>query len=101
MKFFTHAQLKRAAQIAHERDYNRQLDLDAVDALDTHDLFPITFEMPHEHRHGEPVPLHIRCLVVVDGEGSTALIDTDLDLWRSLGEHEVPNPTHIAVPSNN
>jgi len=101
VKFFTHAQLKQAAQIARERDYNRQLDLAAIDTLDTHDVFPITFEMPHEHRHGERVPVHVRCLVVIDTDGRTALIDTDLDLYRSLGEHEVPDPRRIAAPSSN
>ena len=100
LKFFTHPQLKRAAQIAFERDYNRQLDLDAVDQLTGHN-FPVTYTLLHEHEHGKPVAPHMRCNVILDGEGNSAFIDTDMDLYNSLDEFEAPDPTRVATPSAN
>jgi hypothetical protein len=99
-KYFTKAQLKRAAQIAFERDYNRQLDLDVVDQLQGRN-FPISFALPHEHAKGQSVPLHMRCLVILDAEGGQGFLDTDMDLYTSLSEWEVPDPRRIATPSAN
>ncbi|HEY1295425.1 MAG TPA: hypothetical protein VGJ60_20295 [Chloroflexota bacterium] len=101
LKFFTHAQLKRAAHIAFERDYNRQLDLDFVDSLEAGTVFPITFTLPHEHSHGQRVPTHMRCNVIFDGEGNSGFIDTDMDLFNSLGEWDAPDPRGAAAPSLN
>jgi len=100
LKYFTHAQLKRAAQIAFERDYNRQLDLDVVDQLRGRN-FPITFTLPHEHRAGQPVPLHMRCCVILDAEGTQGWVDCDLDLYRQLGTYETADPRQITTPSAN
>jgi len=101
LKFFTHAQLKRAAQLAFERDYNRQLDLDQVDGLRHDGRFPITFTLPHEHANGESVPLHMRCLAILDSEGTQGWIDTDMGIYNSLDEFDAPDPRRIATPSAN
>ena len=100
LKYFTKAQLKRAAQIAFERDYNRQLDLDFVDGLPNKD-FPVTFTLPHEHANGKPVPMHMRCNIIFDAEGNTGFLDTDMDIYNSLGSFDAPDPTRIAAPSRN
>jgi len=100
LKFFTKAQLVRATQIAFERDYNRQLDLDVVEQLQGN-YFPITFTLPHEHEHGKPVPMHMRCIVIIDAQGNSVQIDTDMDLYNSLSEFEAPDPTRVHTPSLN
>jgi len=101
LKFFTYEQLVKATRIAIERDYNRQFDLDQIEDLPRDGRFPITFEMPHEHRAGEPVPMHMRCAVTLDSSGGGGFLDTDLELWNSLGTVEVPNPKAIGTPSRN
>jgi hypothetical protein len=101
LKYFTHAQLKRAAQLAFERDYNRQLPLDVVDELPTRGHFPITFELPHKHEHGKPVPMHMRCCVVLDAEGRQGWVDCDMDLYRSLDTYEASDPRRVSTPSPN
>src|SRR4029077_12051665 len=46
MKYFTKALLQEAARTAEQWDFNRQLDLDAINALP--DLrFPVSSAMPH------------------------------------------------------
>jgi len=90
-----------ATRIAIERDYNRQFDLDVIEDLPRDGRFPITFELPHEHRQGEPVPMHMRCQVILDSSGGGGFLDTDMDLWKSLDSLELPDPRRIETPSRN
>ena len=72
-----------------------------IDGLPHNGSFPITFTLPHEHEHGVLVPLHMRCQVILDAQGTSALIDTDMDLYNSLEEFEAPDPRRIQQPSRN
>jgi hypothetical protein len=101
LKFFTWPQLHEAAHLAVERGYNRQLDLAQVDGLRHDGRFPITFTLPHEHANGQPVPMHMRCLAILDSEGGQGWIDTDMGIYNSLDEFDAPDPRRIATPSAN
>ena len=46
--------------------------------------FPVVFTMLHEHAEGKLVEPHVRCEIVLDQTGQTALIDVDIDLFNSL-----------------
>lgn len=86
-KFFTLEQLALANNLAHERNYNRQLDDDFLHSISSDCFYPVTFFMIHEHAQGEPVDAHIRC--IVDFGGVSGAIDCDMELFNSLDTVEV------------
>lgn len=86
MKYFTQAELIVACIIAERRGYNRQLETDKIwsDTKPT-DRFPVMFAMIHEHAKGLPVDPHMRCVVNVNGE--SVQIDTDMEIYDLLNDN--------------
>ena len=87
-RVMTKAQLRQANEWAIKIGYNRAFKPEPLqkflDEADDDIRFPIIFSMPHEHAGGEPVPQHMRCKVILDGEGASGLIDIDADLYNAL-----------------
>ncbi len=92
-KYFTKPLLQEAARNAEKWNFNRQLDLDAVNRLSDNGKFPVTMTLPHHHRHGEPAEPHMRAMVVMDAQGVIAVVDMPLDFWDRLPETTVQCPT--------
>lgn len=89
-KYFDKTALVIAAKIAEARGYNRQLDVKALEAgLDDNQGYPVSFSMLHEHAAGERVDPHVRCMIVVNEDGDTVMLDTDLGLFNGLPVYEV------------
>jgi hypothetical protein len=84
----TKTQLIDANNWAIEIGYNRALDPEPLqnylDGLGKEVKFPIVLSLPHHHAAGKEVEEHVRCKIVLDGEGSNAMIDIDFDLFNSL-----------------
>jgi hypothetical protein len=84
----TKEQLVSANNWAIEVGYNRALEpkplQQHLDELPEDIKFPIVFDMPHSHAAGVEVEEHVRCQIVLDGNGSRAFIDMDLDLYNGL-----------------
>jgi hypothetical protein len=96
----TKNQLKEANAWAIEMGYNRAIEpkplQEYLDTMDDSAQFPITFHMLHEHAGGVKVEEHVRCMVVLNGEGSRAMIDIDLDFFNRLNTIEVPETMAIS-----
>jgi hypothetical protein len=97
-KYFTQAQLIRAAKIAEERGYNRQISITMLKRHTSRTtLFPVSFSMLHEHAGGALVDPHVRCIVCIN-ERVTMLLDCDLELFNSLDsvdlQQEVQQSAH-------
>jgi hypothetical protein len=88
VKYFTKALLQEAARNADKWDYNRQLDLDAINTLPDA-RFPVSLNLLHFHRHGEPAEAHMRTMVVMDAHGGIAFVDMPLEFWDALPEARV------------
>lgn len=86
-KYFTMQNLRIANELAKKRNYNRQLN-DNIYLLPLDTIFPITFNMLHEHACGVKVDPHVRCMIGVP-EGA-AFIDCDIELFNLLPVVEVP-----------
>ena len=93
IKYFTKPLLQEAAQNAEKWDFNRQLDLDAINALPDA-RFPVSFTLLHHHRHGEPAEEHMRAMVVLNDKGGFAIVDMPLEFFAKL-----PVPT-VRVPKS-
>lgn len=85
IKYFTKALLLEAARKARKWDYNRQLNLEAINALPDA-RFPVSFTLLHHHRHGEPAETHVRARVVMDNKGGFAFVDMPLEFFDRLPE---------------
>ena len=85
---FTKQQLREANNWAISMNYNRALEPEPLEkyleGVDDSTKFPIVFTMLHEHAAGVSVDPHMRCQVVMNANGETAFIDTDLDLYNNL-----------------
>lgn len=68
VKYFTKALLQEAARNAEKWDYNRQLDLDAINTLPDA-RFPVVFTFLHHHRHGVLAEPHMRAMVEMGPQG--------------------------------
>lgn len=89
-KYFDKTALVIAAKIAKARDYNRQLDVAKVEAdLSDEQFFPVSFSMLHEHAGGVKVDPHVRCIIVINSDGDTVMLDVDMGLYNGLPEWEV------------
>jgi hypothetical protein len=90
----TKKQLESANSWAIKMGYNRALEPKPLRAhlkkVDKDTKFPIVFSMPHNHAAGKEVEEHVRCEILLNGSGSKALIDIDLDLFNGLERVEVP-----------
>tara|TARA_R100001143_G_C3337351_1_gene122539 strand:- start:285 stop:581 length:297 start_codon:yes stop_codon:yes gene_type:complete len=90
----TKKQLVNVNDWAIKMGYNRALEPKPLRThlkkVDKDTRFPIVFSMPHNHAAGEEVEEHVRCEILLDGAGSKALIDIDLDLFNGLERVKVP-----------
>jgi hypothetical protein len=90
----TKQQLKDANAWAIEVGYNRAIEpgplLEYLDSLGEDIRFPITLSVPHNHAAGIPVEEHFRCQIILDGKGSSGMIDIDADLFQRLERIQVP-----------
>lgn len=90
----TKQQLKEANAWAIEVGYNRAMEpeplLKYLEGLEEDTKFPITLSFPHNHAAGIPVEEHFRCRVILDGKGSSGMIDIDADLFQKLERIQVP-----------
>ena len=91
VKYFTKELLQEAARSAETWDFNRQLDLDAMNAVPDDCRCPVELWLTHYHRHGEPAEKHIRAQVAMDSapRGGVAFVDMPLDFWERLPKHPV------------
>ena len=84
----TKEQLREANDWAISLNYNRALEPKPLEkhlnSLTEDTKFPVVFTMLHEHAEGKLVEPHVRCEIVLDQTGQTALIDVDIDLFNSL-----------------
>jgi hypothetical protein len=85
VKYFTKELFQEAARNADKWDYNRQLDLEAINTLPD-GRFPVSDNFPHYHRHFEPAEEHMRAFVMTDAEGGIVAVDMPLDFWERLPE---------------
>src|SRR5262249_44206226 len=90
-KYFTKALLQEAAQNAEKWDFNRQLDLDAINAIPDDARYPVELTLLHHHRHGEPAETHMRAMVAMDADkqGAVAFVDMPLEFFEKLPEATV------------
>jgi hypothetical protein len=90
----TKQQLKEANAWAIEVGYNRAMEpgplLEYLDSCEEDTKFPITLSISHNHAAGIPVEEHFRCRVILDGTGSSGMIDIDADLFQRLERIQVP-----------
>ena len=89
VKYFTKALLQEAARYAEQWDFNRQLDLDAINTLPDA-RFPVVCTLLHHHRHGVLSEPPMRAREVMDANGGTASVDMPLEFWNALPEARVP-----------
>jgi hypothetical protein len=83
VKSFTKALLQDAARNAEKWDYNRQLDLDAIDTL-PYARFPIVFTLLHHHRHNVLAKPHMRAMVEMGARRGFAFVDMPLAFWNAV-----------------
>ena len=82
-------------KFAEKNGYNRQVDIDrlkadlkkAIESMGYEDFDSIVFVasalLLHQHKSGEECEPHMRISIFLPDLGS-AIIDCDLDIWRSL-----------------
>ena len=82
-------------KFAEKNGYNRQVDIDrlkvdlkkAIESMGYDDFDSIVFVasalLLHQHKRGEECEPHMRISIFLPDLGS-AIIDCDLDIWRSL-----------------
>jgi hypothetical protein len=96
VKFFDKPTLLAAIAVGNHRNYNRQLDLDAVNDEFEDKRFPVVFSMLHEHANGTKVDPHVRAMVCYNSEGDTVLLDVDMGIYNSLPTETVKVPADVA-----
>jgi len=88
IKYFTKSLLQEAARNADKWDFNRQLDLDAINAIPDDARYPVELNLLHHHRHGKPAETHMRMMVAMDvaPKGGVAFVDVPLEFWERFPE---------------
>jgi hypothetical protein len=96
-RYFTHTELTAAVTAGENTGYNRVVDPDFVKTeimkaklkySRGNPVFPVTFNMIHEHIDGVNVEPHVRVMVAMS-EGDTILFDVALDTFNNLSTVEV------------
>lgn len=89
----TKKQLESVNDWAIHMGYNRALEptplRNHLKKVDENTKFPIIFSTPHNHAAGKEVEEHVRCEILLNGSGSKAFIDIDLDLFNGLERVEI------------
>jgi len=109
-KFFPYPLLLKAAEIARERNYNRQVTDEFINKTvpesDPYQDFnyPIMFIMLHEHAQGKPVDTHMRCEILgpwgtEDEPTASVLLDVDMDLFIKLPDTSIYDQETGHLPS--
>ena len=97
IKYATKEQLVKINKRAIEKNYNRAVEPEYLDALNDTLLFPICFEMLHEHAQGKPVEPHVRCMFVLSALPDRVLIDVEMDMYEMLDEHDDKKPEKLEI----
>jgi hypothetical protein len=87
------------ALAAQKAGYNRQLDIDKLNAdLDPKGIHICFFNMLHEHIAGKLVDPHIRSMWHLKVSGSSEPVEVSLDIsmeqFRLLAVHDTDDPDH-------
>jgi len=97
IKYATKEQLVKINKRAIEKNYNRAVEPEYLDALNDTLLFPICFEMLHEHAQGKPVEPHVRCMFVLSALPDRVLIDVEMGMYEMLDEHDDKKPEKLEI----
>tara|TARA_R100000995_G_scaffold20361_2_gene8449 strand:- start:2357 stop:2758 length:402 start_codon:yes stop_codon:yes gene_type:complete len=98
--------IEMANLLAKKRDYNRQLDTEAIKTL-VEDMiaksgykvqldtmrFPATALMVHSHKNGEECMPHMRISINM-GE-ARVMLDCDMDLWESFTKFDLEDIENV------
>ena len=68
--------------------YNRLLDSEFLDNLDSDTIYYVTYSFIHEHIAGKPSEPHIRC-VFVDGSRGSYILDMPNYCFELLPKQEI------------
>ena len=109
-KFFPYPLLLKAAEIARERNYNRQVTDEFINKTfpeadpDQDFNYPIMFSMQHEHIQGKPADPHMRCEILgpwgPDDESIASIfLDVDMDLFIKLPDTSIYDQETGHLPS--
>ncbi len=109
-KFFPYPLLLKAAQIARERNYNRQVTDEFINKIvpeadpDQDFNYPIMFSMQHEHIQGKLADPHMRCEILgpwgPENEPiASVLLDVDMDLFHKLPDTSIYDEETGHLPS--
>jgi hypothetical protein len=87
-KYATKEQLVTINNRAIDKNYNRAVPPKFLAELDDTLLFPICFELLHEHAQGKPVEPHMRCMFVLNAVPERVLIDVEMGMYDLLSEFD-------------
>ena len=109
-KFFPYPLLLKAAEIARERNYNRQVTDEFINKTvpeadpDQDFNYPIMFSMQHEHIQGKLADPHMRCEILgpwgTDEQPIVSVyLDVDMDLFIKLPDTSIYDDETGYMPS--
>ena len=85
-KFLTHERFEELNKKAVQNGMNRSLYFDRL-PIDAADRFPISLSLVHND-------VEMRCVVVLNREGETAMLDMSFDDYNGLPEIETEEDGH-------
>jgi len=109
-KFLPYPLLLKAAKIARERNYNRQVTNDFTSKVMPESdpngdfCYPIVVSFPHEHAQSKLVDLHMRCEILgpwgdEDAPIVSVYLDIDMDLFIQLPDTSIYDEETGHLPS--
>ena len=109
-KFFPYPLLLKAAEIARERNYNRQVTDEFIEKIvpeadpEQDFCYPIVVSFPHEHAQSKLVDLHMRCEILgpwgdEDKPIVSVYLDVDMDLFIKLPDTSIYDEETGHLPS--
>lgn len=85
MKVFTKGVLESVNRMAEVMKYNRVVQPEFLARLPDDKFYIPRYELPHEHKAGEPCEPHMRC--VFDHEGDYFMIDVEMGCYNLVPDH--------------
>lgn len=85
MKVFTKGVLESVNRMALVMRYNRAAAPEFLEKLPDDKFYTPKFELPHEHRAGQPCEPHMRC--VFEHEGEYFIIDVEMGCYDLVPDH--------------
>ena len=109
-KFFPYPLLLKAAEIARERNYNRQVTDEFIEKIvpeadpEQDFCYPIVVSFPHEHAQSKLVDPHMRCKILgpwgdEDAPIVSVYLDVDMDLFIKLPDTSIYDEETGHLPS--